>query len=126
MINYILLAIFTYTTLFAACNISTDIKENSDGTFTYTEECHIFVGKQFQELEKRKQQVDKLNEALELKDLAIEQHKKRIQLWKDTTFELEDRMIKMEKLTTLDRILHFGLGVLATSVAVYASSKINR
>ena len=45
---------------FAACDFAKDIKSNEDGTYTYTKDCHIEVGKRVKRLVLVEEQVVEL------------------------------------------------------------------
>lgn len=107
-----------------ACNWSEGISENQDGSYNYTKDCHIEVGKRLDKLDKRKKQVEKLNEAIELKDLTIKYERQRVEEWKNLSIELEDRVNTLDKMRERDKWLWFGIGVLVTGAAVYGAGQL--
>lgn len=118
--------IFIPDSVYADCNPATDIKENANGTFTYSLECHIEFGEIREKLELAVEETKQLRKTIELKDLALTQYKENANLWRDTSFDLERRLTTMERLQTTDRWIHFGLGVLATGLSVWAAEQVYR
>ena len=96
VISSLLILAFSFNTF--ACNFSKDITRNANGSYTYSKECHIEVGKRLQANELRKEQVEKLQKTIELKDLLVVKTEERVELWRDTSFKLEDRI------NTIDRV----------------------
>lgn len=123
MIKVIALFLIITTSGFAECNLATDIKK-VEGGYLYSVDCHLLNGKVYKELDARREQVDKLEKAIELKDLAIDLQVKRVDLWQRTADSMENKLNHYEKLSTLDRVFHFTLGVFATGIAVYGASKL--
>jgi hypothetical protein len=109
---------------FAECNWARDIKKNADGTRTYTEECHILVGKTVEELDIRREQVETLKKTVELKDLAIIKLEERNQLWMDTSIKMNDRLNSYESMKSTNQLLMFGAGVVSTVLAVWAAGQL--
>lgn len=107
-----------------ACEWSEGITENSDGTYQYTRECHIEVGKTLEKLDKREEQVKKLNKVIELKDLAIKYERDRVAEWKQLSIDLEDRVNTLDKMRERDKWIWFGIGVLVTGAAVYGAGQL--
>lgn len=110
----------------ADCDFSKDIQKNADGSYTYTRECHLDVGNTYKALEKRVLQVGKLEEALELKDLALIKSHERMDLWRNTTYKLEDRVNSMEEFKKRNEWLYFGLGIVVTGLAVWGAGQLDR
>lgn len=108
----------------ADCNWATDIKKNPDGSRTYTEECHIVVGKNIKELELRREQVEALNQTIQLKDLAILKLEQRNEIWMNTSIKMNDSLNSYERLRSTNYALYFGLGVVATSLAVWGAGQL--
>lgn len=73
-----------------------------------------------QEQKLREEQVSKLNDSIKLKDLAITKADERIELWKDTTYKLEDRLIKHDKYARKNDWMLFGGGILTTILTGWA------
>lgn len=110
----------------AECDWSTGIKPLSNGNYEYTKECHIKVGETVRDLKISDEQVKKLTQAISLKDLALEKANERAELWRGTSMQLEARVETMDSLYQRNKWLYFGLGVLATSAAVYAAGQLHR
>ena len=108
------------------CNWSTGIEKLSDGRFAYSSSCHKLVGKTVADLKDREEQVAKLEKVIELKDLAINLHEKRADLWMNTSLKLEDRVNSIEAMRSTNQWLYFGLGVLGTSLAVWGAGQLAR
>jgi len=111
------------TSAMAECDFSTGINKNDNGTYTYSRECHIKVGEMKQDLEIANKQVEKLNKALDLKDLALTKADQRADLWMNTSFKLEDRVNTIDEMRKTNQWLYFGLGALAMFAATYAASQ---
>ena len=124
IIAMILTLALTCQAAFADCDYS-KIKDNGDGTYTYTKELHICVGTLKRDLESANAQVESYTKAIELKDLALGKANERIMLWEDTTFKLQDRMATIDSLESKNKIIYFGLGILVTGLAVYGASKLS-
>ena len=107
----------------ADCDFSKDVTKTKDG-YLYSADCHKEVGRHVQVEEKRKEQVEKLEKALELKDLAIVTSHERIELWRDTSFKLEDRVNAIENLKEKNKWIYFGLGILVMGVAVHEAGNL--
>lgn len=107
---------------FAECNWK-DIKK-TDAGFVYPTACHKKVGKMVKDDISRKAQVTKLNKTITLKDLAIDTHLQRTELWRKTSYDLEDRLFKIERHSSRNKWIYFGLGFLGSSVAVWGASRL--
>jgi lysozyme family protein len=106
-----------------ACDFSTEIKQ-VEGGYLYSKSAHLCVGKMVKDLEDREQQVALLNKSVELKDLALVTTEKRVELWQTTAYKLEDRVMTMEKFSTAQTYLSFGLGVAVTALSVWAAGQL--
>lgn len=120
IINIVVLLSLISNLSYADCDFSTGIKPNTDGSFTYTKECHLKVGQLVQDNKTKDTQITDLNKAITLKDLALKESEDRASLWMNTSFKLEDRLSKIDGLEKKNDILYFGLGalmVIGTAVA---------
>lgn len=108
---------------FAECNFATDITKNDNGSYTYTRDCHFKVGEMKQDLKIANEQNEKLNKALDLKDLTIVKADQRADMWMNTSFKLEDRINTIDEMRKTNQWMYFGLGVLAMFAATYAASQ---
>jgi hypothetical protein len=88
--------------------------------YLYPKECDIEVGKLVLKEKERKAQVKKLNETIKLKDLALNEADKRIDLWRDTTYKMEDRILKQKTYNKYTNWAYYGLGVLSVVLGGYA------
>lgn len=124
IISFILIFSLFFSTLsFADCQFSTGITKLSDNSFSYTKECHIYVGQMVQDLEKLKLQNDKLFQAIDLKDKALNKADERADLWREASFKLEDRINTIDKMRQTNSWLYFGLGALTFLAAGYVSAQ---
>ena len=126
-----LMALLVNHSALASCNFNTDIVKVDTNTYHYTKECHIEVGKiknTKEELEKavdeRKKQVEKLNESIKLKDLALDVADKRIMNWRDESYKQHERLIKQQQLSKYNDWLYFGGGIALTVLSVWAAGQI--
>lgn len=124
IISLVVLSLLTSQVSYADCVWSRDIKENQDGSYTYTRGCHVQVGKNNKELDLRKQQVEELNKTIELKDLALVKQEERVNLWMDSTLKMNDKIQSYESLRSTNQILYFGLGILVMSAAVWGAGQL--
>jgi hypothetical protein len=110
----------------AGCDWSNDIKENSNGTFTYTRECHIEVGKNFKSVSLLNEKIELLEKKLDLKDFQLSKYEERTQLWMDTSFKLNDKLMSYEATKKNDFWISFGLGVLTTIATGYLVNQLSK
>lgn len=108
----------------AKCDWST-IKTTDQG-YLYSKECHIEVGKIVEEVELRKKQVEELNKTITFKDLAMTKADERIVLWRDTSFELEERIVKQRKWSAYNDYLWFGGGIAVTILSGWAMGQVSK
>jgi hypothetical protein len=96
---------------FADCTFS-DLKHNADGTVVYSAQDHVCVGNLIQDDAIKTKQVQDLNKAITLKDLAITKSDARAQLWQDTSLKLESNIQSIDSYKSYSNWAYFGLGVL--------------
>lgn len=111
--------------VFADCDFATQIKKLDDGTFAYSKECNLKVGQMQQDLGIANQQVDKLGQAIKLKDTAIQKADDRAKNWMDTSFKLEDRINTIDSMQSTNRWLYFGLGALTIIASAYTFKQLS-
>ncbi len=111
--------------VFSDCDFR-DLKHNSDGTVVYSAQDHICVGNLVQDNKIKSQQVQDLNKAISLKDLAIQKSDQRAQLWQDTSLKLEDNIQKVDQLQKTNEWTWFALGALSIVAAGVAASQVSR
>ena len=120
-----IILMFTWTCQLALADCDyTKIKDNGDGTYLYTKELHICVGKMKKDLDASNAQNASYMEAITLKDLALTKSDERVNLWRDSTFKLEDRMSTIDSLESKNKIIYFGLGILITGAAVWGAGQL--
>ncbi len=128
--NKVFLALMIFLSSFkahSACDFtSSDVKENQNGTFTYSRECHIEVGKTLKTVSLLDEKVSLLEKKIELKDLQISKYDERTQLWMDTSFKLNDKLMTYEATKKNDFWISFGLGVLTVIAAGYAVKQVSK
>jgi hypothetical protein len=109
---------------FGACNPSTDIKENSDSTYTYSKECHLEVGKILKKVSLLEEQIVNLNKQISLKDALILTYDEKTRLWMDTSYKLNDKLLAYESVSSNDKWIMFGLGVGVSILSVWAAGQL--
>jgi hypothetical protein len=112
-----------FATSVFACNPK-QIKEQSDGSFSYPLDCHLEFGRLVKNEKEREKQIEHLNKSIELKDLAIDVSNERIELWQKTAYKMEDRLLKYESSSEKMRWIYFGLGVIVMGAAVNGAGKL--
>lgn len=108
----------------AACDFSTGITKNDNGSYTYTKECHVAVGEMKRDLDSATVQLGEYKKAIELKDLALSKSNANADLWMNTSFKLQDRMNAVDELKSKNQVLAFGLGILVTGLAVWGAGQL--
>lgn len=106
----------------ASCNPA-DIKKVGNA-YSYPVECHVDYGRLRQVEEERKAQIKHLNESIKLKDLALDVSNKRIKMWQDATYRVEDRLMKVNKNTETIKWIYFGLGIIVMGAAVAGAGNL--
>lgn len=101
----------------ASCDWKTGITPGPNNTFIYTQECHQEVGKLVQANKD-------LTQAIQLKDLAIQQSDSRIALWEKVSGDEQDRLVKLDSEQKHNDVLYYALGVATTFLAAYAASQL--
>jgi hypothetical protein len=109
---------------YAECNLASGISRNTDGSYTYSKACHLYVGESLEELDLRRKQVVELNKTIELKDLALKYSEERTQLWLDSSLKMNDRLNQYESARSNQGWYYFGLGIAATVLSVWAAGQI--
>lgn len=112
------------STSHAGCDFSKDITENIDGSYTYSKECHVQVGKTIKKVSLLEDRIELLEKKIELKDLMIVRQEERVQLWMDTSMKLNDKIQTYDRLSSTDKWVSFGLGVGLTVLSVWAAGQI--
>ena len=107
----------------ASCN-PRDIQKIESGRYSYSVDCHVEFGRLIQVEKERVKQIEHMNESIKLKDLAIDTSNKRIELWQNTTYKVEDRLIRLEKSNSKTKWVYFGLGALLMSGAVWGAGQL--
>jgi hypothetical protein len=118
--------VFCTQNAIAACDFSKDIKENLDGSYTYTRDCHIEVGKRVKKLVLLEEQVVELEKTIELKDLALSKQKERADLWMNTSVQVTDKLRSYDSVVGKENTLYFVLGVGVTVLSVWAAGQLVR
>lgn len=126
MTRILLALIFTFHSVVYACDFSKDIKQNSDGSYTYSRECHIEAGKAVKRVSLLEEKIDLVDKKLELKDLMITKQEDRTQLWIQTSMDMHEKLQKYEDSRRREGWLNFGLGVGVTILSVWAAGQITK
>lgn len=117
---------FLFTSLsslsFANCDYSKIQKV--DGGYLYSKDLHICVGEMKRDLKISQEQNSKYLEAISLKDLALEASNKRANEWESASLKLQSNVNDLEKVNHLNKYVYFGIGVLATSAAIYLAGQL--
>lgn len=95
-----------------------------DGYMAYSIDCHKRVGKLVQDEDDLKLENTELRKSLELKDLAIQNSYKEIDLWKVEAMNQNDKLNKVQKASRIEKWVWFGLGVVVTGAAVYGAGQL--
>jgi len=110
-------------TAHAGCDLK-KIRENPNGTFTYPLTCHLEFGRLYKTEQQRKKELEHLRESVKLQDLAIDRANIRIKKWQDTTYKMEDRLIRTDRNNDKMKWIYFGLGILIMGGATYGASRL--
>lgn len=109
-----------------SCDFANDIRLNQDGSYTYSKECHIEVGKRIKKLTLIEAQVVELEKTIELKDLALSKEKQRADGWMDTAFQINDKLQKYDAISSKSNAVYFGLGLATAILSVWAAGQLVR
>jgi hypothetical protein len=123
LLKFIMILIISTTLANANCDWAT-IKDMGNGTYLYNKDCHLEVGRLVKVELLYKQQVDELNKTITLKDLAISTADARVENYRQTVYQLEDRQVKNDSLNTWAKVGFFVLGVAVTGLAVKGASQL--
>ena len=121
--RYLLILLLVAQSAWAECDWS-KIKKNDDGSYLYSKELNICVGVLVEQEKIRKEQVEALNTAITLKDLAIQKTEARSEMWRTTAYSLEDRISSQQRYSSYRDWAFVGLGVLITGFSVYLSGQV--
>jgi len=120
-----LMVLFSLISQTAKANCDyTKIVDNGNGIYTYTAELNLCVGNMRKDLASANAQIADYQKAITFKDLALVESDKRVTLWQDSTFKLEDRISTIDSLEHKNNILYFVLGIAVTGAAVYGAGKL--
>ena len=109
----------------ANCNWN-DIKRKQDNTFVYTSDCHLEVKRLLDEQKLREEQVKELKGSIKLKDLALDTQEERLNRWRDATYRMEDRILKLDKANKYENWIWFGIGIVVMGAATYGAGQLRR
>jgi hypothetical protein len=116
-------AVSTTTSDGTVCDWS-KVVANPDGTYTYSKQLNLCVGKTVQDGQTKDQQIADLHKSVDLYKTTIQTDEQRIQNWITTSVNLENRVEATSSLEKKNEWLYFGLGVAATCAAAYTANKI--
>lgn len=124
-VSLLLIGSLLSVSVMAECVPKNDISEDSKtGKFTYSLDCHLEFGKIRQTEKQRLDEIDHLKSSIQMKDMALDLADKRIENWKDATYKMEDRIMKLDKTNDNMKILYFGLGIVVTGLAVWGAGHL--
>jgi hypothetical protein len=118
--NKILFLLLFSNIALADCTPKNDIKRQADDTFVYTAGCHIQFGEFRLKNRYQEEQISELKKAITFKDLSVDQANIRADMWKNTSYELRENILKMERNRERSNQLYFGLGVISAFGAAWA------
>lgn len=124
MVSILLITALFSSLAHAECKWASDIKENQDGTYTYSRDCHIEVGKKVKGYFLLESEVQDLRKAIELKDLALTKQTQHTQLWMDTSLKTGEELQKYERVRAAENNLYFISGVGLAILSVWAAGQI--
>jgi hypothetical protein len=105
------------------CDFSKIVK-NADGTYQYSAQLNLCVGKIVQDNQTQTTQIADLHKSIDLYKLTIKTDEERIQAWIATSVNLENHVSTIDSLDKKNQWLYFGLGVAATVAAAYTANKV--
>lgn len=128
MKNILLALIFTLNqTAFAECPDVKEVKEGDkiecDGVFLSPDAAKK-IDLQQVDLKYYKDLSNRLFERKELVDKEINVLDQRLKLYQDQSALLADKLTEKESTNKWERVVYFGLGVLATGLAVYGAKQL--
>ncbi len=123
IICFILLQIMICNMALADCDWTT-IKPMPNGDYEYNPELHLCVGKLVQSDKTKDAQVEDLTKAIQLKDLALTKADERTDLWKQTAYNEQDRLNKIESGQRTNDWIFYGLGALTVIASGFMAAKL--
>jgi hypothetical protein len=124
IVSFVCVLLSLTSSAFGSCDFANDIKENPNGTYTYTKECHIEVGKRVKKLALVEEQVLQLEKTIELKDLALSKQRERADMWMDASLKINDKLVQYDAIASKDDKLYFLMGVGITILSVWAAGQL--
>jgi hypothetical protein len=100
------------------------IKNMPNGDYEYTPECHLKVGQLVQDNATQLVQIQDLNAAIALKNLALTASDQRVALWQKTADDSQDRLSKIDSDSKRNDWIAFSLGALTMLGAGYMASRL--
>lgn len=94
--------------------------------YAYSKECHIEVGRLVKTDKLKKEQVELLKKNITFKDIALSKSNERVELWKETSYKMEDRLIKYDKYVKNSGWIMFGGGILTTILTAWAVGQVTK
>lgn len=123
LLSILMLTLIFSNTCFAECDFSTGIVKQGD-SYLYSKECHVQVGRDQKELDNKRGEVVELRKTIELKDLALVQQQKRVDLWQETSFKMEEKFSTYDSLQSKNNLLYFVVGVGLTALSVWGAGQL--
>ena len=119
-----LLTVLSIQSASAGCNWASITKSGSE--YLYSKECHVEVGESVKKGILKTEQIGKLKQSIEFKDIALSKSTERVELWKKTSFKMEDRLIKHDKYAKNSGWVMFGGGILTTLLTAWAVGQVTK
>lgn len=125
IISSILFVVFSSMAFADTSNCDwTKIVKNPDNTYTYSAALNLCVGQLVQDNKTKDAQLLDLGKALTLKDTALQDSDKRVQLWQTTSVKMEDSLQSYDSLRARNQWLFFFLGLATAGLAAYSAAKL--
>lgn len=129
-LSILLICIFSLNqSVWAKCPEDVQVLEkgqvaNCDGLL-FSPEASKKADEAIQDVKYYKSLTDKLGSRIEYSNKETDVLEKRLKLYMDQSNILAEQMVKKENEDKWQKVLYFGLGVLATGIAVYGASNLD-
>lgn len=129
-ISILILFVFNFNqSVWAKCPEDVQVLEkgqvaNCDGLL-FSPEASKKADEAIQDVKYYKSLTDKLGSRIEYSNKETDILEKRLKLYIDQSNILADQMVKKENEDKWQKVIYFGLGVIATGIAVYGASQLD-
>lgn len=100
------------------------VVQNTDGTYTYSKELNLCVGKTVQDGQTKDLKIADLYKAVDSYQKTIATDEQRIQNAMEALSRISARVEKSEDLQSKNDLLHVGLGAALTALAVWGAGQL--